>query len=688
MALRYTLTFVNIPKNQEENPIFDSLSAYINSIASASKLVVNDVSPFDLALSTSCKIQLTDNTSFISKQLVYNYCRVTKYSTTPELSYTYYFWVKRNTRLSNNVIQFDMEMDTLNTFKSSIETSCQTLKNHITRCHIDRYSKNNNILIPIIDDIDEGFGLVQYEESKQKIEYRYTVGGIPTFPFSDRNIYMLINTEQNNYKSNVHAAKTITYYDPITEEQKTISLEAIDQSIPSVRVSIGMVLDKSFDVVDQTDRYLDWNVLQYAAKIDDITSEDYRPYAILNSYIDHTIDSFDNIDKSLSTTLKIKDVPYPPMPMNIINNGDTLSIDEAYSRGLGIGLMYFPNPANGLKMEMGEYTNWGRYLELAKTDKLIPFDKYLLNTNDIYLDLPNLIGNINVDATRTYNDPKIYNSSFYTLKYFYYDTAYNVKLENMNFTESYLRLNVYYQVTTELSLDFMFQISPESGFKHKESDFEGYMIVSSAPEESLFSSEYLNYMRNGYGYDRQQHTHKLTNSIISLTSSSIRQVSNMAESAMEEDYAGAAASAIDLIGGFVKFASSEVLWQDKMNRQRVKLSQQSPQISDTKNGKLIQEITGNRIYLSRYKPKQSEIAKLNKLFHYYGYLRELDGQMPYDTRYWFNFIQGDIHLERRVPEYAIPDVKARFKAGVTFYHYHNSTYDFEQEKENWEVSLL
>jgi len=79
------------------------------------------------------------------------------------------------------------------------------------------------------------------------------------------------------------------------------------------------------------------------------------------------------------------------------------------------------------------------------------------------------------------------------------------------------------------------------------------------------------------------------------------------------------------------------------------------------------------------------------LFYYFGYTDNVYGVPNLNTRRWFNYIEcvPVFNEEADTPykEY-LDDIKERYQAGITVYHRVGySTYDLNQEKENWERSL-
>ena len=78
------------------------------------------------------------------------------------------------------------------------------------------------------------------------------------------------------------------------------------------------------------------------------------------------------------------------------------------------------------------------------------------------------------------------------------------------------------------------------------------------------------------------------------------------------------------------------------------------------------------------------------VFYYTGYVSGVMKLPNFTSRYWFNFVSCDLAIETNVniPENCLEDLKARYKDGITVMHVHDGNYDWNREKENWEVSII
>ena len=77
------------------------------------------------------------------------------------------------------------------------------------------------------------------------------------------------------------------------------------------------------------------------------------------------------------------------------------------------------------------------------------------------------------------------------------------------------------------------------------------------------------------------------------------------------------------------------------------------------------------------------------LFHYCGYATHEQKVPAIDTRLYFNFVQAEIVLKDfTFNEEIAKRIIEKWNQGVTFMHWVSGAYDFNQEYENFETSLL
>lgn len=105
----------------------------------------------------------------------------------------------------------------------------------------------------------------------------------------------------------------------------------------------------------------------------------------------------------------------------------------------------------------------------------------------------------------------------------------------------------------------------------------------------------------------------------------------------------------------------------------------------------LMSIQGDKLEVFRYGLRPEVSAPISDLFYYNGYSHPVKGIPEFSSRYWFNYVMCEpqfINVEDQPWLEYVDDIKARFGLGITVYHRHNNTYDFEQTHENFESWMM
>ena len=102
---------------------------------------------------------------------------------------------------------------------------------------------------------------------------------------------------------------------------------------------------------------------------------------------------------------------------------------------------------------------------------------------------------------------------------------------------------------------------------------------------------------------------------------------------------------------------------------------------------LLSYYNGNRLISTREQCSEEMKQALYQLFRLTGYGCNDYGIPAFNTRLFYNFVQCKADFNESTWHYGqefLDDIKARFQVGVTDYHRVDNTYDWLQEKENFE----
>lgn len=429
-----------------------------------------------------------------------------------------------------------------------------------------------------------------------------------------------------------------------------------------------------------------------------------------------TTNTIDDIDRTDSKLIKIIKLPYAPC--DIVHNSDgTVSFPSEWNFENGLMRLADRDLSTEFESEIGYVPLWSYCVANVENN-------------------PFVAPNIDYES-------KLYNSEFFTLKTYYDSFVKEIPLENFKAIEEYepvennaYKLNIKFKPTNTINSKFAFKYNFENvpNFTYdKTEDFEEYLLVNRNNEETIFSNDFINYIRNGINYDKKQKNLQWLNLLGSgisfiqsgVTSHLNRQGdTNQAYINYLDEFPG-----YSLIGGPEYFAKDKSIPQDVrrgksaflsaaainagfsavqnilntalsvqnaergIEQKKRELAAQSTAISGADDIDLLSYYCNNKMLYNTYRPREEVQNVLFDLFYYTGYTHNVQAIPNVSSRFWFNFIQCEPHFkdeESFVYHDYLEDIKNRYQSGVTVYHYHpefTEHWNFDQDKENIETKL-
>lgn len=396
--------------------------------------------------------------------------------------------------------------------------------------------------------------------------------------------------------------------------------------------------------------------------------------------------AFSSIDKTDSKLIKIIKLPYAPCNITYANGVYTFPSEWTYDSGY---------------MKLNDASLSTEFLNER-------FGK--VNVPELYIREPNICSL--TDPKDIKYESKLYHSDFYDFKLVYDSFVREIKLENYEtdmFDTSYVwkpnltTIDVDFKPTNTINSKFAFRIEtylsdPSGNYDFASytttSDYEKYLLVSRNNEETIFSNDYLNYIRTGYNYDKKS---KQEQSAKSWLLGGLQLAAGVASFAVSAYTGGVSAAAgIALVSGaiatFTSNAYTQASNERSMQSKLTSLAAQSSNVAGSDDVDLLSFYNENRLQVIKYRTEELQEQALYNLFFYCGYKRDQMKIPNTDSRYWFNFVQcKPVFTEEGVTPYNdyIADVKSRYEAGVTIYHHHpfGTQWDWQQQYENWENSV-
>lgn len=235
------------------------------------------------------------------------------------------------------------------------------------------------------------------------------------------------------------------------------------------------------------------------------------------------------------------------------------------------------------------------------------------------------------------------------------------------------KLKVDFVMSSNIVSKFCFLL-PQYLLKYSVQDYDNVINVARNNEQVLYTSQYINYLRNGYNYDLKSKQRQEVAGALGMGLSVAGLIGSIALTATG---AGAGIGAAGIVGSLAGLAGSAVNYAKTVaqNEQNIaqKLSESQNQTVSVHNADdidLLNAYSGNRAKLCIYSVTDVMKDALYNMFWYCGYATQEQKIPDVHTRCWFNFLQCDLDVDywQNVPKDIQEVIKQKFKEGVTFFH--------------------
>ena len=342
-------------------------------------------------------------------------------------------------------------------------------------------------------------------------------------------------------------------------------------------------------------------------------------------------------------------------------------------------------------------------------DNTLKYDLYIEGASTFFKDeLEEITTNPLSQAQNIKYESKLLHSDYKVNKLVYDSYSQQMKNEYINWASFGGEIDITMITSSNYSSCFMFENEVityyyEDGWKNE--DYQGYLVISRNNDLSLYNSQYVNYMRNGYSFDVKARQQQTSTGWLKLGLNVLGSVASFATGGLIGGLS-APLKAVAQVGAVAKGVtgvSSGVasLITNAMESQRVideKIAQaqaQAVSIQGADDLSLLDRYTaGNKAKIVTYEcsPKMKQLAYMKML--YYGYKTNEMKIPDINTRWWWNFLQCELEMDTytHIPEEIIADIKAKYKEGVTFIHKRvlngTNSWDLAQVSENWELTIV
>ncbi len=293
-------------------------------------------------------------------------------------------------------------------------------------------------------------------------------------------------------------------------------------------------------------------------------------------------------------------------------------------------------------------------------------------------------------------ETKLLHSDFYQPKFVYDSFTFLFELEKVDRAswreiDTPELLHLDFVVTSTVNSRFLFRF-PDYVLDKSQSDYDNVLPISRNNEVTIYSNQYLDYLRNGYNYDVKNKNRQQAMSALNIVGATPNVVDyGVGYKYGEIDHPGASlfGTAVGAIGKITSNIMAINQAEEALERKKRSMVNQATSVSGSDDIDLLVAYSNNQAKLVYYRPSELMANALATLFHYCGYISERRGVPNENTRYWFDYCQADIEFinEKHAPSWALDEIKMRYSLGITILHNHSSEWDINQEYENWEVSF-
>ena len=704
------LKFYQCEITPEKNCVVDDLVGYLDSLT---PLVVENFQYIKLDLDLYIKV----NSSQVNvPKFNYNYVSV-KNSDVEKIFY--YFIIGSPKWISQNTIQLQLSLDTLNTFRYDL---IWTNKTNITRQHKDRFNTTytttaqGKVLHRKIDNYDEGIAPVKYYESGESIRlsnadydfyliYRNkedlnTSSTVPIncFCCASEEINLNISVDYTGIQfSNYNVGDSLyafgkdnaQFTTTIKGVSYTISKEGQYKGIAFVKQSgenKALILQENTSIIinnignsaltDVTSTVKVRVCRGFTPEID-VTSQSYGYISVLGqvearNYSTITIGqtsatllSINSVDRTDTRIVKIIKMPYAPFTLDFSLGKLNIPTGWTYSGGYLL--------LNDLNTE---------FLNIVEgNDDLSSYVNLTVVPSDIGKNKDN---NIKYES-------KLYNSNFFSLKYIYDNFEKEFLLERYNTNSAFPGVRIDFKQSNNISSNAVFKFTPMNATYKEPTLYGQFLNVNRQNELALYNSDYLNYIRNGYNYDQKaKERQDLAGALgiavgVGATLLSFTPIAGVAAAAAVISFgASTINSLISVINTGI--TNEQALQQKLENNKRSAAS-----VSNTEDLNLLSYYNGNRLIKYTENINDNIKKSIYDLFRLTGYACNEYSVPVVDSRLYYNFLQCKADIEETDWTYGkefLDDIKTKYEIGVTYFHRVDGTYDWHQEKENFETWLL
>ena len=374
-------------------------------------------------------------------------------------------------------------------------------------------------------------------------------------------------------------------------------------------------------------------------------------------------DGIADLDRTDTRLVKVVEVPYLPFPDDV-----KYFIDKAYIRIL------FSDVEPSLRTKVGQFEF--RPAMYQKGEAIVDYD-YMMS------------------------DAKLYCSQFFKYKLCYDNTSVSVFFDNVERTSQIADpvIGVYFEPSTTLASSFLFSLEWESGFRWK-NETESYPFIAVTDRNNelpLYTSDWINYLRNGYNYDKKRKAMEDATSWGSTAAGIASSILAIAGGAGLLASGGGVPASIPMItggvSGLIGTSVGGVTAQINRNlsyEQNLRsLQLENYSVAGSNDLSLWLSYGKGCAKVETWEVIEPQRRQIADLFYMRGYAVNEDELPNTHVRRWFDYWEGvpkwNLEFRKKWSQEWLSLLDQAYIAGVTRLHKYQGRWDWEQTENNWEV---
>lgn len=556
---------------------------------------------------------------------------------------SYYYFIIGIRQVARQTIEFDLHMDVLNTFKINIDYSFDE-RTRVTREFKDRFKidtleigSQETTIMRDIDIFSEGIQCELYKNSERVIEKTSSVN----------------ETDQKYLNQDFY----LVFYSNASANRIDVYLFCTD---------VGILINynnKDYTMIRIDERY---------SAIENYSSQEELmilkiPYLTNGLTYDFTQKKF--VTNVSSPSVGVYEDGKFVNQLALVKNDESSKMTLYYRFG-GDWLLPFDVNEDGFV-----FGNLKTYLPYLLDDTK---EHFLLN-----------------EKSKGY-ESKLFHSDYYYHKLAFDSDSIMIELQKIDNSDLNIDNNIIRgRVSNTLNSAFIFKLEQyidTSGVTFSE-DYQNVLISNKNNQVSIINSDYINYLRNGYNYDKKINMMDSASDIKNLVLNGLQFGAGLALSPVTGGMSAISAiqGGVGLVSGFINLAENQERRNIAMEQKLIQLKNQAVNVRGNSPIDISEFYSKNRLIDFEYSIRERTKDVLFNLFYYCGYTQSRYGIPKFNQRVRFDFIQCESVFKNvyRISQEIIDELIICFTNGVFYLHYVDSFENmFNFKYENWENSLL